>query len=207
MSCAAAAALCLAMGAVAAQTAAPAVTLADVAAQLAAPEVLRGSFEQTRELRMLSRPLHSSGRFLLSDRGLYWRQETPVASVMVADAERLRQSVGDGPLQDIDIEQNPVVLSFSRSFLSIFEGDEAGLREQFEVAFEPGGAPGRWQIVLFPTSYPMSEAIESIRLGGREYIETLEVTSRTSETTTIRFSDLQTEPGELTEHEIELYAR
>ena len=99
------------------------------------------------------------------------------------------------------------MLTFSQSFLSIFEGDEQKLREQFAVAFEPGAGDGRWRISLTPARYPMSEAIESINIAGREYIETLIVTSRSSEITTIRFSDLQTEPGELTEHEIQLYAR
>ena len=185
----------------------PEMTLAEVAAQLAAPAVLRGTFEQTREVRMLSKPLHSSGSFLLSDLGLYWQQDAPVASVMIADSERLLQSVGGGPLQSIDVAKNPVVLTFSQSFLSIFKGDEAELREHFEVSFLPGESDDGWQISLIPISYPMSEAIESIKLDGREYIETLTVMSRSSETTTISFSDLRTEPGELTEHEIKLYAR
>ena len=202
-----AASLCVASATAADEPAATEMTLAEVAAQLAAPTVLRGRFEQTREVRMLSKPLHSSGHFLLSDLGLYWQQERPVASVMIADSERLLQSVGDGPLQSIDVARNPVVLTFSESFLSIFEGDEARLREHFEVSFQPGEEPGRWQISLQPVDYPLAEAIESISIDGREYIETLTVTSRSSEITTISFSDLQTEPGELTEHEIQLYAR
>jgi hypothetical protein len=207
MFCPAVASFCLAMAAIANEAPAAEATLAEVAAQLAAPAVLRGNFEQNREIKMLSKPLHSSGSFVLSDLGLYWQQVTPVASIMIADSERLMQSVGDGPLQEIDVEKNPIVLSFSQSFLSIFKGDEAELRELFDVSFAAGDAPGRWQISLIPVRYPMSEAIESIILNGREYIETLKVRSRTSETTTISFSDLQTEPGELTEHEIELYAR
>jgi hypothetical protein len=126
---------------------------------------------------------------------------------MIADAERLLQSVGDGPLQNIDVAKNPVVLTFSQSFLSIFQGDEVRLRENFEVSFQPGEVAGRWQISLKPVNYPVAEAIESISIDGREYIETLTVTSRSSETTTISFSDLKTEPVELTEHEIQLYAR
>ena len=207
MFCAAAASFCLAMAAAAEETPAPQMTLAEVAAQLAAPAVIRGRFEQTREVQMLSKPLHSSGHFVMSEMGLYWQQEKPVASVMIADSERLMQSVGDGPLQSIDVVKNPVVLTFSQSFLSIFKGDEEELREHFEVSFTHGDGESSWQISLTPISYPVSEAIDSIIIDGREYIETLTVTSRTSEITTISFSDLQTEPGELTEHEIQLYAR
>jgi len=181
------------------------VTFADVAARLAAPAVLRGNFIQSRKIALLEQPLQSSGSFVLSDKGLYWRQEKPLASVVIADGDRLLQQVDDGPLQTIDVAKNPMVLTFSTSFLSIFNGSEAELRDNFAVEFTPGD--GEWSVQLTPTVYPMSEAIETINLRGREYIEELTVTSRASEKTTIRFSDLQTEPDQLTDNEIELYAQ
>ncbi len=186
----------------------PDVSFESVAAKLAAPAVLRGNFNQTRHVQLISKPLESSGRFLLSELGLYWEQDKPLKSVMIADGERLLQRVGDGSLHSVDVAKNPVVLTFSQSFLSIFKGSEDELRSHFDLEFLPGedGAEG-WNIVLTPTSYPMSEAIASINVSGREYIEELQVNSRSSEATIISFSDLQTEPGELTEHEIELYAR
>ena len=206
--CATVVSFCLAPAALADDTAAANEAFAEIAAKLAAPEVLRGNFEQTREIAMLSKPLESSGRFLLSDMGLYWQQDRPVASVMIADADRLLQSVGDGALRSIDVAKNPVVLSFSQSFLSIFSGGEEGLRENFDVEFKPAGdESGTWEIILTPTRFPMSEAVESIILTGREYIETLTVINRTSDKTVIHFSELQTNPDHLTEHEIELYAR
>ena len=181
------------------------VTFADIAAQLAAPTVLRGNFTQSRKIALLEQPLQSSGNFLLSDMGLYWRQDKPLASVMIADGERLLQQVDGGSLQSIDVAKNPMVLIFSTSFLSIFNGSEAELRSHFTVEFLDG--EDSWSIQLTPTEYPMSEAIETINLRGREYIEELTVISRSSEKTTIRFSDLQTEPDQLTENEIELYAQ
>jgi len=176
-----------------------------VATQLAAPAVLRGNFIQSREIALLEQPLQSSGSFVLSDMGLYWRQEKPLASVMIADGERLLQQVDGGSLQSIDVARNPMVLTFSTSFLSIFNGIEAELRKHFSVEFLDG--EDSWSIQLTPMEYPMSEAIETINLRGREYIEELTVISRSSEKTTIHFSDLQTEPGQLTENEIELYAQ
>jgi hypothetical protein len=177
----------------------------EVAQRLAAPAVLRGNFTQSREIALLETPLQSSGSFLLSDLGLYWRQDKPLASVMIADHSRLLQQVDDGPLQAIDVTKNPMVLTFSTSFLSIFNGSESELRDQFGVEFATG--ENDWSIQLTPATYPMSEAIETIILRGREYIEELTVTSRSSEKTVIRFSDLQTEPDQLTDNEIELYAQ
>jgi len=180
-------------------------TFAEVTAKLAAPAVLRGSFTQARKIALLQNPLLSSGHFILSDKGLYWRQDKPIPALMIADDKRLMQQVDDGPLQDIDTVKNPVVLSFSNSFLSIFRGSEAALRERFEVEFS--GDAESWTIHLTPISYPMSEAIDSIILRGEEYIEMITVISRSSDETTIRFSDLTTEPDQLTDDELALYAR
>lgn len=98
-----------------------------------------------------------------------------------------------------------MVLTFSKSFLSIFEGNETELRNNFDIAFVDEA--GSWEIRLSPISYPMVEAIDTIILRGREYIEELIVVSRSLDETTIGFSDLQTVPDQLTEHVIELYAR
>lgn len=179
--------------------------LQDVVARLAAPAVLRGRFTQTRKIQLISRPLESSGRFILSAMGLYWQQEQPLASVLIADGDRMLQQVDDGPLESVDVARNPIVLTFSQSFLSIFEGNETELRSNFDIAFV--NEAGSWEIRLTPISYPMVEAIDTIILRGREYIEELIVVSRSSDETTIGFSDLQTVPDQLTEHEIELYAR
>ncbi|MDH3265494.1 MAG: outer membrane lipoprotein carrier protein LolA [Gammaproteobacteria bacterium] len=195
----------LACTAVAEEMPASQMTFAEVAAQLAAPAVLRGNFTQRREIAILQKPLLSSGYFILSDKGLYWRQDHPIAALMIADNERLMQQIADGPLQDINTAENPVVLSFSKSFLSIFRGSETELRENFDLEFVTDVSD--WTIHLTPISYPMSAAIESIVLQGRQHIETITVQSRSSEKTTIRFADLLTEPDRLSDNELELYAR
>jgi len=180
-------------------------TLQDVVVRLAAHTVVRGKFRQSREIDLLSEPLESSGSFLLSDLGLYWRQEQPLASVLIADGERMVQQVDDGPSQSLDVAEYPMVLPFSRVFLSIFKGSEDELRENFDIVFT--AEEQVWKIALTPISYPLTEAIDTIILRGREYIEELTVVSRSSDETMIKFFDLQALPEQLTENEIKLYAR
>ena len=199
------ASLLFALPAIAADASAADTAFTEVAQRLAAPAVLRGNFTQSREIALLEKPLQSSGSFLLSDLGLYWRQDKPLASVMIADGERLLQQVDNGPLQSVDVAKNPMVLTFSTSFLSIFNCSEAELRNHFTVEFMAG--ENDWSIELTPATYPMSDAIETINLRGREYIEELTVISRSLERTVIRFTDLQTEPDQLTDDETELYAQ
>lgn len=180
-------------------------TFESVVAQLAEYSVVRGNYSQTREIELLSRPLESSGFFVLSDLGLYWQQDRPFKSVLIADGERLVQRIDDGPVTDIDAAKHPMVLPFSRIFLSIFKGSEQQLREHFTISFD--ALDSGWAIGLKPASYPLSEAIDTINLGGREYIESLTVISRSSDKMTITFTDHRTQPDYLTEHEIELYSR
>jgi len=109
-------------------------TFESVVAQLAEHGVVRGIYSQTREIELLSRPLESSGSFVLSDLGLYWQQDRPFKSVLIADGERLVQSIDDGPVTSIDAAEHPMVLPFSRIFLSIFNGSEQQLKEHFTIS-------------------------------------------------------------------------
>ena len=179
-------------------------TLASVAERLSQPEVLRGHFSQTRHIPLLSRPLESSGQFILSDMGLYWRQESPFVATLMADGERLVQRVANGPAAGVDSVEHAMVLPFSKIFLSLFRGDEDALAEHFSVAFETSDRG--WEIHLTPTSYPLSEAIDGIILRGREHIDQLDVLGRSSDEMIITFHDLETRPEYLTEHEMALYA-
>jgi hypothetical protein len=180
-------------------------TFENVVARLAEAGVVRGDFTQLRKIELLSRPLESSGNFILSELGLYWHQTQPFSSILIADGEQLVQRLEDGPATSIGTAENPMVLPFSRIFLSIFEGSEEELRAHFEIAFAVDADD--WEIALRPSTYPLSEAIETIILRGREYIQSINIINRSSDEMMIRFSDVQTLSQQLTEHEIELYAR
>jgi len=199
------AALFLALPAAAQESEETGLTLEDVAARLSEPQVLRGRFSQTRDIALLSRPLESSGIFILSAKGLYWEQQQPFSSVLIADGERLAQRLADGPLITMDSSRQPMVLSFSKIFLNMFRGEHADLEQHFSIRFQ--AEANTWHIDLSPTSFPLSEGINNIQLSGRDHIDLITVNgSDISDTMTIRFSALQTDPPALTEHETELYA-
>ncbi len=181
----------------------PEASFSDIAATLAEPAVIRGRFEQTRILRFGE--FTSSGRFVLSDAGLLWIQEYPVDAILVADSDGVAQRVGDTPWQSLDAQQYPMVLSFSRSFLGIFRGDESRLRSNFDVAFEIDGDD--WRATLVPTDELMDAAIREIRLAGRDYIHELTVETQADDRMVIRFLDVEPGSGQLSDDEIEFYAR
>lgn len=185
-------------------------TLETVTERLASPTVLRGLYSQTKKVAVLSRPLESSGRFILSDRGLYWQQEKPFNWVLIADGERLAQQMADGPLTQIDGSRLPMVLSFSKIFLNLFRGEHADLETHFSIEFE--AQTDTWEIGLTPTGELLSAAIHEINLEGRKHIDRITVIGNSSDELesrdemTIIFSELVTSPATLSEHETELYA-
>lgn len=125
--------------------------------------------------------------------------------MLVADGERLAQRMADGPLLTMDSSDQPMVLSFSRIFLNMFRGEHADLEEHFSIQFR--SEKDTWEIELMPTSFPLSEGISNISLRGRHHIDLITVIgSDISDTMTITFSELQTDPPALTEHESDLYA-
>ncbi len=179
-------------------------TLEVVAERLSRHGVLRGRYSQTRQIAVLSRPLESSGRFLLSGRGLQWQQEKPFENVIVADGKRVAERMADGPVKSIDGSRQPMVVAISRIFLDMFRGAHSNLDDNFAIRFEQDNEA--WEIGLTPPSYPLSWAIRQIKLKGHEHIDQISVSSGESDEMSIRFFDLQTGPEQLTEHEIELYA-
>ena len=181
-----------------------ALTLEAVAERLSKPVILRGNYTRTTRIAKLTRPLASSGRFLLSEKGLQWQQEKPFDYVIVADGKRVADRIADGPVNSVDGSKQPMVVAISRIFLDMFRGQHADLEDNFTVRFEQDS--DAWEIGLTPTSSPMSAAIRQIKLQGREHIEQISVSSGASDEMTIRFFDLQTSPEKLAEHEIELYA-
>lgn len=180
-------------------------TLQSVLSRLSEATVVRGQYAQVRHIHLLDKPLESNGFFILSERGLYWEQQSPLRSVMIADERSLYARIGDAPSDIVDEASNPMAMPISRILLGIFSGDAQQLEENFSIGFEASGRD--WTIELTPTSEPLSAAISHITLRGRDLIEEVDIHDRSEDETSIRFSGVETQPDHLTEHEIDLYAR
>ncbi len=194
----------LAIAGASAATAAQEATFEQVLERLSSTRTVRGEFMQNREIRALRRPLVSSGRFIVSDIGLYWEQTAPFASVLIADGERLVQGVGDQPRVTLRAADQPVALAISEVLLGIFRGQRADLEELFDVGFEPGE---HWSLELTPRSSPLSEVVRDIDVEGSRYIDRVIVRGRAADELTVTFSGVSTEPDELNPTERELYAQ
>ena len=171
-----------------------------VGARLRQVQVLRARFDQEKRIKVLRRPLISDGRFLFAPRhGVYWHTLTPFETRFVITPKGIRQQSAQKEPLVIDATEQPVIHGFTKVFLALFSGDTRELEDRFEVFFS--GSASQWRIGLKPKGRIMARLIDRIVLEGTEHIETLRVTERSGDVTLISFSELTTEPAELSEEE------
>lgn len=172
--------------------------------RLASFRTLRGDFVQSREIAGLSRPLVSSGRFLISELGLFWGQSEPFESTLIAREDSLTQQIGDRAPVTITLEDQPIAVSIGRVFLGLFQGNRDRLSEHFDVAFEQREA--RWRLELDPITFPLTESVERIVVEGNRHLERIRIDGIAEDVMTIDLSNQSAEPAALTEVERELYS-
>lgn len=179
-------------------------TLDSVFERLSSVSTLRGEFEQTRKIAVLSQPLQSRGRFIVSELGLYWEQTAPFPTLLIASGESLIQRVASQPAVTVSSAEQPMAVSIARVFLSIFKGNRGNLDEHFTVDFEP--TDEGWTIDLVPKTFPLTEAVQRIVIDGDEYFERLRVVGVADDELIVEFHDQTSEPPSLTSEERELYS-
>lgn len=145
-----------------------------VQTQLSQADHLKGNFKQVRHIQLLSSPLVSSGQFELSkSQGLSWHQTQPFVSDLTVNQDKIEQTFANNPPTIITEKEQPVIFSFTKIFLAVFNGDLAQVSQNFTILF--AGDTTAWTIVLTPKAAPLNKAIESITLTGGKTIATITI--------------------------------
>ena len=159
---------------------------------LAKAKNISGDYTQTREIKLLSKPLVSTGTFVLSQaEGLIWNQMIPFKSQLKLSDNRLEQKLGDNPPTVLTKEQQPIIFSFSNIFLSIFKGNTTDLKQYFTIDFQGGSA--LWTIALKPKASPLNKAIARIELSGTSHIDKVVINEVRGNQMQIKFSKVKVE--------------
>lgn len=167
-----------------------------VQTQLSAATAITGNFTQRRDIKILSKPLLSSGHFSLSQaQGLVWRQTQPFASTLRVTANKIQQTILNNPPTVITRKEQPLVFTVSSVFLSVFQGDISQIQQYFNVYFT--GNTEQWQIALKPKAAPLNKAIKSVELAGGRYISSIVLKEAQQNKMTINLTDVkpQSEPA------------
>ena len=136
-----------------------------LAAMRSAPGVV-AEFTETKEIALLSAPLESAGTiwFLPPDR--FARTVTsPARSRLVVAGSKVRIEESTGA-RALDLSASPIARQIVDSFIVLFNGDEARLKELYDAEYTPGNASGEWRLHLKPRSMPLDRMISHFDMTG-----------------------------------------
>lgn len=169
---------------------------AGVRARLAQPEVLRGRFEQRKQLRGFRNPLVSRGEFLLlRDRGVAWDTTEPFASSTLLTRERLLTRLPDGSQRIVlDAAGSPGMAAVNSLLMALVAGDLDALAPQFGIE-ETLLADGGWTLVLQPREPGLKRVFARIELRGDRHVREVDIAESGGDRTTLRFVDLSDQPA------------
>jgi outer membrane lipoprotein-sorting protein len=160
--------------------------LTQIAAHLAKTEITQGDFQQEKRLKILRKPLISTGTFTYhQSKGVIWKTLTPVASLLLVNDTRLLTGQGEQAVPE----------AFGKVFKAMLGGDLDELSEGFSIT----GADQKpfWHLELKPKDELLKKIISSILLSGDNELRFLEIKEAGGNITLIKFAKI-THPRQLT---------
>ncbi|MEJ6521490.1 outer membrane lipoprotein carrier protein LolA [Shewanella bicestrii] len=191
-------------------------------------ETVRGHFVQSRQLKVLKKPLVSQGQFVFDKaQGLIWQQLSPFESLLILKDKQLIQKDSQGRVQISQADASASAAAMGDLLPSLVNamlgGDISGLSANFELHFlaqEPlaqdkspqessSSSSANWQLGLTPKDPLMKKAIAHMVLEGSDTLHALVLLSANpsvspQDITRIDFSELR--QGPLSEAELAQYA-
>lgn len=153
--------------------------LQSLSTQLQMTSAMRGNFRQYRHLKVLKKPLVSTGEFIFDQNmGLLWQQNTPFTSQLILKDQQLIQINSQGEIQISDSanvngaaaigEMMPILVS------AMLSGELSGLSSHFDLYYQAASdSQKQWQLGLVPKDPMVQKAIASIVLEGDRQIHSL----------------------------------
>lgn len=165
--------------------------------RLAQPAVLRGRFEQSKQLEGFDQPLVSRGDFLLvRDRGVAWDTREPFASTTLLTRDRLLTRLPDGSQRVLlDAGQSPGTAAVNALLMALVSGDLEALAERFTLEETVDGDAG-WQLRLQPRDDALRQVFSRIRLQGDRFVREVRLEEAGGDVTTLRFLELTDTPAQ-----------
>jgi len=160
--------------------------LTQITTRLAKTPITNGNFRQVKQLKILRKPLISTGIFTYDQsKGVIWKTLTPVASLLLLNDTHLLTGQGE----------QAVPAAFGKVFKAMLGGDLKQLTDGFSITGsdqEPA-----WQLELKPKDELLKKIISSIMLSGDNELRLLEIQEAGGNISQIKFDKI-THPTQLT---------
>lgn len=168
--------------------------LAKITVRLAKASIAQGEFHQEKQLKILRKPLLSSGTFTYDkNKGVLWKTLTPMPSLLLVKETQLSTNQG----------RQSVPPAFGKVFKALLGGDLSSLAETFNMSATDGLS---WQLQLTPKDELLKRAISNIKLTGDSELRQLDLLERTGNQTHISFNQIS-HPKELSKDQIADFER
>lgn len=160
----------------------------EIRQRVGTPEMVRGQFEQSKQIAALERPLRSSGDFLMArNRGVLWRTRKPFPQVLKLTQHDIIQEQNGKVRFQLSAEREPAVQVINQALFALFAGDFAALEQSFSSTCKTEG--GRWWVVMQPTASALARIFKEIRLEGANTVQRIELLEASGDRTEMRFHD------------------
>lgn len=162
------------------------IALPDIAKHLVNPPLTRGDFQQQKHLKVLKKPLISTGSFTYDQsKGVIWKTLTPVESILLVNESRLLTEQGEQALP----------AAFGKVFKAMLGGDLAQLTDGFVI--RGTDQQTSWQLELTPKDEMLGKVISTMVLSGDTELRSLEIRETGGNITRISFNNI-IHPNKLT---------
>ena len=161
---------------------------------------IRADFAEEKKIKVLKRPLRSSGQIVFSSKlGLYRALKEPFEQEVLVTPQGLAQRDDKGKVEVIDVDKQPLAKGFIDAFLLVFSGSDRLLAEDFDLSFD--GDESGWSMGFVPKKQPLSKFIASMVVTGkRGVLISLLVNEVNGDKTSTQFTNVVTDK-ELTSDE------
>ncbi|MDO4433402.1 MAG: outer membrane lipoprotein carrier protein LolA [Alysiella sp.] len=161
----------------------------ELAKTLQKPNHLQGEFTQERHLKSLSKPMLTSGQFvLMPQKGLLWQMQKPFNSILRVRSDGIMQWNGKTWLNP----NNGKLSGQSQQiqlFLDLLGGNTQGLEKQFVLQLS--GSPQKWTLQLLPKSVLMQQIFKQIDIQGDNVVRRIELHEKQGDRTVMQFKHIQ----------------
>jgi len=159
--------------------------------------VLRGEFEQQKQVQGFAKPLVSRGSFVVArERGVLWQTRTPFASQLRLTRDEIVATQNGAVAFRLDAGKEPAVRVINSLMFALLNGDLSGLAEHFKIE---GTTEGKgWALQLTPRQAALAKLMSRVELGGDQHVRSIRIDEANGDKTVIRFSAQSSEPAKLT---------
>lgn len=160
--------------------------LDEITARLVKTPIIQGEFQQEKRLKILRKPLLSTGSFTYHhSKGVIWKTLTPIPSLLLVNESHVLTGQGE----------QAVPPAFGKVFKAMLGGDLSTLSEGFVITGED--KKPTWQLRLTPKDELLKKLISAMVLSGDNDLRLVEIRETGGNVTRIIFAQI-THPTQLT---------